>query len=834
MTDHAASSAARAKVNTTQPGRSGCKVRRNHASNKRDGCNGNNPLQNGPGSADGTGGSKTKKTGELELEHAAPISSVPPPSLGTSPSSSLKQRPPLSVGSCVETGRGASRRPAAVGRDEITAEHRSSHHLKSDVKTLATGSCADQITQAAVHKTTTPGSRASLDPCDGLKRDSNQQGILCLSRTRGHEASQQADSAENGQWSDASGGPHARSSTTTARGCKQHQQHQQQQLQKQQEKKQRQPKKHGSKKQTPKNQHQQEQHLQKQQEEPKHEAQAVGTSKASIPPHTPDHPRGKEERTEPARTVKGLEFHELSPATSTDYEERSPFPEKGAGGRKNGDAGVDSIDSLCSSLLEILAESEDVSSKAELATLTLGGRMKFLPTGKPLLEETTPTTSAVSSTSSSANSRKSDLSPAGSILPTPQKLVDHGQRDREKKRTRNRKKEEKKDNDGGGGGGSLVLDSVDVAGDIAQWAADNSRGGEFTKVLEAVRRDSGVVSVDTRAVLKQGAEARGKGARAQIDKVHVDIRAATPAQARMARALLQTHFKSRSELLRLEHAQRSMEGSLSAFEREVSQGLRVQFASRPEWIGLLVGKAGSRIRGLRKSTGCSIEVIDGGGGGGRGGPDGSWGGGGGGGGGGQKAAGGQPPAASSCRVVICGPDAGSVQRAREQMELTEGRIAVNPQQAAVLGRLPRTKLLGIRQQSQCMVVDLQSGSACHGRQQQQQQNAPPTKNNYSSSGAVTRVMSVRVIGPRSTVDSARLLLGVVLEYMDRERELREGDNVVREKLLDMHASFGHPGTARPAAWAAKAGRGGYGRRAPPPGTSPNSTDKNREANQREN
>lgn len=43
--------------------------------------------------------------------------------------------------------------------------------------------------------------------------------------------------------------------------------------------------------------------------------------------------------------------------------------------------------------------------------------------------------------------------------------------------------------------------------------------------------------------------------------------------------------------------------------------------------------------------------------------------------------------------------------------------------------------------------------------------------------------SVRVIGPRPTVDSARLLLGVVLEYMDRERELREGDSVVREKLL---------------------------------------------------
>lgn len=516
MTDHAASSSTQPKVHTTQPGRSGYKVRRHHASNKRDGCNGNNSLQNEPGGTDGRGGSKTKKTGELGL--AAPISSVPPPSSGTAPSSSLKQRPPSSVDGGVESGGGAGRGPAATGRDTITAEHRSNHHVKNDVKKFVTdstamSSCADQITQAAVNNTTTPDSRASLDPCGGLERDSNQQIILRSSRTRGDEAAQKADNAEYGQWSNASRSPHVRSSTTTAHGPKlnQQQNQQHQQLKKPEEKKQRQPNKHGSKKRTPKNQHRQEQHQQKQQEESKHEAQAAATSKASISPHTPHHQRGKEEKAEPARTAKGLQFHELSPATSTDYEERSPLPEKNAGSRKNGEAGVDSIDSLCSSLLEILAESEDASSKAELATLTLGGRNKFLPTGEPLLEEATPATSAVSSASSSANSRKSDESPSGSILPTQQKLVDHGQKGHEKKRTRNRKKEEKKDGDDGGG--SLVLDSVDVVGDIAQWAVDNSRGGEFTKVLEAVRRDSGVVSVDTRAVLKQG---RGEGARAQM------------------------------------------------------------------------------------------------------------------------------------------------------------------------------------------------------------------------------------------------------------------------------------------------------------------------------
>lgn len=59
----------------------------------------------------------------------------------------------------------------------------------------------------------------------------------------------------------------------------------------------------------------------------------------------------------------------------------------------------------------------------------------------------------------------------------------------------------------------LILESVEVTGDIAQWAAENSRGGEFTTLLETVRRDSGAASVDTRVVLKNG---KGQGGRAQM------------------------------------------------------------------------------------------------------------------------------------------------------------------------------------------------------------------------------------------------------------------------------------------------------------------------------
>lgn len=107
-------------------------------------------------------------------------------------------------------------------------------------------------------------------------------------------------------------------------------------------------------------------------------------------------------------------------------------------------------------------------------------------------------------------------------------------------------------------------------------------------------------------------------------------------------------------------------------------GLHVRFPTRSEWIGLLVGKAGARIRDLRKSTGCSIEVCGGNGSGRGGGSSG----GGRGGDGGHGITVNQPPSKLTppCKVVISGPDADSVQRAREEMELVEARIPVDQHQ----------------------------------------------------------------------------------------------------------------------------------------------------------
>eukprot|EP00903_Cladosiphon_okamuranus_P005653 g5618.t1 len=510
-----------------------------------------------------------------------------------------------------------------------------------------------------------------------------------------------------------------------------------------------------------------------------------------------------EDRTGPSSGLKRLDFHELSPSTSADCEERSPLPETSTR-RQRGD----SIDSLCSSPLEILAEADGCGAK-ESVNEGPGVVSKAEPVAPVVASAPGGATSADSKAKQQQQRQPQQIKQkapkkrkdASAVLPVQHRQPEGGNKTSDATNT-------------------LLLETVDVAGGTAQWAADNSRGGEFTKMLETVKRNSGAVSMDTRVVLGKGT---GQGGRARMEKLHVDIRASTPAQARVARALLSTHLKSRAELLRLERSRRSMESSLSAFEWEVAQGLRTQFATRPEWIGLLVGKGGARIRDVRKATGCSVEIIGGGttgngggggGGGGRGGvggrgfpsSDGSSGGRGGGHDGGRGSTPKHLLSSAVCKVVISGPDAESVEKAREQMELEEAWFPVDQHQAEVLGRLPRTKLVDLRQQSGCTVVDLHAQGwpqQHHHQQQQQEQQDAPVK---AAAGP-----AIRVIGPSAAVDSARLLLPVVLEYMNREREMREGDTAVRERLQSLQASYGRPGIARSTGGAAAGGRGGRGK-----------------------
>lgn len=120
----------------------------------------------------------------------------------------------------------------------------------------------------------------------------------------------------------------------------------------------------------------------------------------------------------------------------------------------------------------------------------------------------------------------------------------------------------------------------------------------------------------------------------------------------------------------------------------------MQFATRSEWIGLLIGKAGARIRNVQQVTGCTVTIIDshdiahGRNGGGRStdrvsqrdlanhrwGDDGRS----------ERRGGKAGASAMSCRIAISGSDADSVRQAREDMDFVEARIAVGATQVNMI------------------------------------------------------------------------------------------------------------------------------------------------------
>lgn len=146
---------------------------------------------------------------------------------------------------------------------------------------------------------------------------------------------------------------------------------------------------------------------------------------------------------------------------------------------------------------------------------------------------------------------------------------------------------------------------------------------------------------------------------------------------------------------------------------EVSRGLRVQFPTRQEWIGLLVGKSGNRIRHLENTTGCTIRIVGGARGAGLTGDQGRFGGSGRR--GGTWYGGGSTSTTTPCRVAIAGPDAESVQKAREQMEFAEASMAVGVAQVRYTKRIQWVAMmLHIIIQQLVVIFQVLEGFFCEG------------------------------------------------------------------------------------------------------------------------
>lgn len=250
---------------------------------------------------------------------------------------------------------------------------------------------------------------------------------------------------------------------------------------------------------------------------------------------------------------------------------------------------------------------------------------------------------------------------------------------------------------------SLVSEVIVVPDELRDWVLGSKVQTMFLKVKEAS-------SIDyiTSQTNNDGDET----------SVSILIHAPSAEAAKIARMLVEINFKEQikyqNEMKRLH----LMQESLLEVQGEVASGQRIEFNVSPDVVGLMIGKKGARVHAIESDTGVNTIDIDG----------------------------------ETGRVVIQGPTALSVHRARELLELSEQRIALPPEQVSYL----------LREYS--YLVDLKSMSDCH----------------------VVRVdkesSEVVLIGTKSSLTSAKLILATQADYISKRSQLRESQQAIRQQL----------------------------------------------------
>ena len=119
--------------------------------------------------------------------------------------------------------------------------------------------------------------------------------------------------------------------------------------------------------------------------------------------------------------------------------------------------------------------------------------------------------------------------------------------------------------------------------------------------------------------------------------VSITINAPTAETGNNARRLVETHFKNQLKIMSAEAKLAKTQTELFSAQGEVASGMMVDFFVPIPVIGLVIGKGGARIKEIEKGTGVSSINVDG----------------------------------NTGKIMVVGPDASSVQSARELLELQE-------------------------------------------------------------------------------------------------------------------------------------------------------------------
>jgi hypothetical protein len=167
-------------------------------------------------------------------------------------------------------------------------------------------------------------------------------------------------------------------------------------------------------------------------------------------------------------------------------------------------------------------------------------------------------------------------------------------------------------------GGSVVSEIIQVPEILNEWI----RSPKLQPVLLKIKEHTGVSYFTL--------DSNSSDGRSQLW-----IYSATPERAKMARLLVDVNFKQQIKLMEVEENLRRVQSDLTSYQHELVSGTRLVFNVHQGLIGSMIGKGGSRISEVIKTSGATINISPAG------------------------------------EVTIVGPDAESVQRARAMFEIFE-------------------------------------------------------------------------------------------------------------------------------------------------------------------
>lgn len=266
---------------------------------------------------------------------------------------------------------------------------------------------------------------------------------------------------------------------------------------------------------------------------------------------------------------------------------------------------------------------------------------------------------------------------------------------------------------------SLISEVVPVPDELTEWVSGSKVQSMFLKVKEA----SGI------GYITSSRDAAGR--------ICIMIHSPNESASKIARMLVEINFKEQikyqSEMKRLHQ----MQESLFEVQGEVASGQRIEITVQKDLVGIIIGKKGARIQEVQRETGVTDINING----------------------------------ETGHVVITGPSAASVQRARDMVDVKEEHIPLSGDQATMLRR-EYASLNEIKDMSKCMVTRVSYEEDC-----------------------------VVLIGTREAIASAKLLLDTKLEYMSKRKQLYESERDIQQQLSNLNKRPGRGGGG---------GRGGRG------------------------